>query len=130
MINTGAGIALLSVAVMGLFIGTIIVGQTIYASTTEHLKEFGTLKAIGASNRDIYKIIIQQAFINSVVGFILGMLTTYGVAQIMKVGKLEVLLTGPILVGIFFITVMMCLVSSILSIFKVMQIDPALIFKS
>ena len=61
MINTGAGIALLSVAIMGLFIGTIILGQTIYASTTEHLKEFGTLKAIGASNRDIYKIIIQQA---------------------------------------------------------------------
>ena len=125
MINTGAGIALLSVAIMGLFIGTIIVGQTIYASTTEHLKEFGTLKAIGASNRDIYKIIIQQALINSVIGFVLGMLTTYGVAQLMKIGKLEVLLTGPILVGIFVITVLMCLFSSILSIYKVMQIDPA-----
>ena len=130
MINTGAGIALLSVAIMGLFIGTIIVGQTIYASTTEHLKEFGTLKAIGASNRDIYKIIIQQALINSVIGFVLGMLTTYGVAQLMKIGKLEVLLTGPILLGIFVITVLMCLFSSILSIYKVMQIDPALIFKS
>ena len=130
MKNTGAGIALLSVAIMGLFIGTIIVGQTIYASTTEHLKEFGALKAIGASNRDIYKIIIQQALINSVIGFGLGMVTTYGVVQLMKMGKLEVLLTAPILVGIFVITVMMCLVSSILSIYKVMQIDPALIFKS
>ena len=130
MINTGAGIALLSVAIMGLVIGTIIVGQTIYASTTEHLKEFGTLKAIGASNGDIYKIIIQQALINSVIGFVLGMLATYGVVQIMKVGKLEVLLTPPILICIFLVTVLMCLVSSILSIYKVTKIDPALIFKS
>ena len=44
------------------------------------------------------------------------MLATYGVVQIMKVGKLEVLLTPPILICIFLVTVLMCLVSSILSI--------------
>ena len=45
MINTGTGVALLAVALMGVVIGTVIVANTIYTSTTEHLKEFGTLES-------------------------------------------------------------------------------------
>ncbi len=130
MINTGAGVALLVTALMGLVIGTIIVGNTIYASTTEHLKEFGTLKAIGASNWDLYKIIIEQAVINSVIGFGVGMSVSFFVIQLMKKGKLEVLLPWPVLIGVFLVTLLMCLGSSILSIYKVTKIDPALVFKS
>jgi putative ABC transport system permease protein len=130
MINTGTGVALLSVALMGLVIGTVIVANTIYTSTTEHLKEFGTLKAIGASNWDLYKIIIEQALINSVIGFAMGMVVSYGVVQAIKRGHLQILLPLPVLVGIFIVTAMMCLWSSVLSIYKVTRIDPALVFKS
>jgi putative ABC transport system permease protein len=130
MINTGTGVALLAVALMGVVIGTVIVANTIYTSTTEHLKEFGTLKAIGASNWDLYAIIIEQALINSVIGFAVGMALSYLAIQAMKHGHLPILLPPPVLVGIFVLTVMMCLWSSVLSIFKVTRIDPALVFKS
>lgn len=130
MINTGTGVALLAVALMGVVIGTVIVANTIYTSTTEHLKEFGTLKAIGASNWDLYAIIIEQALINSVIGFAVGMAVTYMVTQAMKKGHLPILLPPQVLVGIFFLTVMMCLWSSVLSISKVTRIDPAMVFKS
>jgi putative ABC transport system permease protein len=130
MINTGTGVALLAVAMMGVVIGTVIVANTIYTSTTEHLKEFGTLKAIGASNWDLYAIIIEQALINSVIGFAVGMAVSYLVIQAMKHGHLPILLPLPVLMGIFVLTVMMCLWSSVLSIYKVTQIDPALVFKS
>ena len=130
MINTGTGVALLAVALMGVVIGTVIVANTIYTSTTEHLKEFGTLKAIGASNWDLYAIIIEQALINSVIGFAVGMAVSYLVIQVMKRGHLPILLPPPVLVGIFVLTVMMCLWSSVLSISKVTRIDPALVFKS
>jgi putative ABC transport system permease protein len=130
MINTGTGVALLAVAMMGVVIGTVIVANTIYTSTTEHLKEFGTLKAIGASNWDLYAIIIEQALINSVIGFAVGMAVSYLVIQAMKHGHLPILLPLPVLMGIFVLTVMMCLWSSVLSIYKVTRIDPALVFKS
>jgi putative ABC transport system permease protein len=130
MINTGTGVALLAVALMGVVIGTVIVANTIYTSTTEHLKEFGTLKAIGASNWDLYAIIIEQALINSIIGFAVGMAVSYVVIQIMKRGHLPILLPPPVLVGIFILTVMMCLWSSVLSISKVTRIDPAMVFKS
>jgi len=130
MINTGTGVALLSIALMGVVIGTVIVANTIYTSTTEHLKEFGTLKAIGAANWDLYKIIIEQALINSVIGYGMGMFVSYWVIQAMRKGNLQVLLPWPVLVGVYVLTVLMCLWSSILSIYKVTRIDPALVFKS
>jgi putative ABC transport system permease protein len=130
MINTGTGVALLAVALMGLVIGTVIVANTIYTSTAEHLKEFGTLKAIGASNWDLYKIIIEQALINSVIGYAMGMAVSYWVVQAMRKGNLQVLLPWPVLAGIYVLTGSMCLWSSILSIYKVTKIDPALVFKS
>jgi len=129
-VNTGMGAALLAVALLGLVIGTIIVGNTIYTSTTEHLKEFGTLKAIGASNWDLYKIIIEQALVNSVVGYGSGMFVSYWVIQAMRKGNLAVLLPWPVIVGVYVVTALMCLGSSILSIYKVTKIDPALVFKS
>lgn len=130
MINTGTGVALLAVALMGVVIGTVIVANTIYTSTTEHLKEFGTLKAIGASNWDLYAIIIEQALINSIIGFAVGMALSYGAVQAMQRGHLPILLPIPVIAGIFVLTVMMCLWSSLLSIYKVTRIDPALVFKS
>ncbi|MGB7623266.1 MAG: ABC transporter permease [Terriglobia bacterium] len=130
MVSTGAGLALLASALMGLVIGTIIVGQTIYASTIEHIKEFGTLKAIGASNADIYLIIIKQALINSVIGFSTGMIIAQGVIRLMRQGGLDVLMPWQMMTGIFAVTVMMCISSSFISIFKITRIDPALVFKS
>jgi putative ABC transport system permease protein len=130
MINTGTGVALLAVALMGVVIGTVIVANTIYTSTTEHLKEFGTLKAIGASNWDLYAIIIEQALINSVIGFAVGMAVSFVVTEAMKKGHLPIFLPTSVLAGIFILTVMMCLWSSLLSISKVTRIDPAMVFKS
>jgi len=129
-VNTGMGAVLLAVALLGLVIGTVIVGNTIYTATTEHLKEFGTFKAMGASNWDLYKIIIEQALVNSVVGYGTGMFVSYWVIQAMRRGNLAVLLPWPVLVGVYVVTALMCLGSSVLSIYKVTKIDPALLFKS
>ncbi len=129
-VNTGMGAALLAVALLGLVIGTVIVGNTIYTATTEHLKEFGTFKAMGASNWNLYKIIIEQALVNSVVGYGMGMFVSYWVIQAMRKGNLQVLLPWPVLVGVYVVTALMCLGSSVLSIYKVTKIDPALVFKS
>jgi putative ABC transport system permease protein len=130
MLITGAGIALLSTALMGLIIGTIIVGQTIYASTIEHIKEFGTLKAIGATNGDIYRIIIEQALIIALVGFATGMIISKLALNITKKAGLEAYLPWEVLAALFIITVAMCVGSSVVSIFKITKLDPALVFKT
>ena len=55
---------------------SLIVGQTIYNSTNEHIKEFGTLKALGAENMDVYKIIFTQAFIIALLSYLISLIIT------------------------------------------------------
>ena len=57
---------------LGCLVGVIVVAQTLYTSTTEHLREFGTVKAIGGRDRDIYGVIAEQAAIAAIVGYALG----------------------------------------------------------
>ena len=61
LFGTGAGAALFGGALLGVIVGTVIVAQTLYSSTKDHLYEFATLRAIGCSNRYIYKVIAGQA---------------------------------------------------------------------
>ena len=72
MFGTGAGVTVLIAAGLGMLVGIVVVAQTIYAATVDHLKEYGTLKAIGAANAYIYRVITQQALISAVVGYGVG----------------------------------------------------------
>ncbi len=130
LLVTGAGIALLSTALLGLLIGAIIVGQTLYASTIEHLREFGTLKAIGASNADLYRIIVTQALIVAVIGYAMGMLLARAFLHLVRRAGLDAYLPIEVLLGIFGLTIVMCVSASIISIYKITKLDPALVFRS
>ena len=69
LFGTGAGAALFAGALLGVIVGTVIVAQTLYSSTKDHLNEFATLRAIGSSRDYIYKVIICQALLSAVIGF-------------------------------------------------------------
>src|SRR6202030_3062358 len=67
LFGTGAGAALFAGALLGMIVGTVIVAQTLYSSTKDHLTEFATLRAIGSSGAYIYKVIIFQALLSAVI---------------------------------------------------------------
>src|SRR6185312_7413232 len=72
LFGTGAGAALFAGALLGAIVGTVIVAQTLYSSTKDHLGEFVTLRAIGSSSLYIHKVIGTQALLNAVIGFVLA----------------------------------------------------------
>ena len=129
MFTTGAGVAVLMAAVLGLFVGFVVVAQTIYATTMDHIREFGTLKAMGAPNSYVYKVIIQQAAISAVVGYALGMAVSAFVVHGSKHGGASILMPWPMAVGMFFVTMAMCVGAALVSINKVTHLDPAMVFK-
>ncbi len=73
LFRTGAGIALIGGALLGILVGTVIVAQTLYSSTKDHLNEFATLRALGSSSAYIHKVILTQAGLSAVIGYLLGM---------------------------------------------------------
>jgi putative ABC transport system permease protein len=129
MFTTGAGVAVLLAAVLGLVVGFVVVAQTIYATTMDHLKEFGTLKAMGAPNRYVYKVILTQAAISAVLGYALGMVVSAFVVHASQKGGAAILLPWQMAIGMFFLTLLMCTGAALVSISKVTRLDPAMVFK-
>jgi putative ABC transport system permease protein len=80
LFGTGAGAALFAGALLGVIVGTVIVAQTLYSSTKDHHGEFATLRAMGLNNY-IYKVIIYQALLNAVIGFVLTAAIGYFVVE-------------------------------------------------
>jgi putative ABC transport system permease protein len=128
LFDTGAGAALFAGALLGLIVGTVIVAQTLYASTKDHLNEFATLRAIGSSRMYIHKVIIMQALLSAVIGF--GVATAIGLLIMQQTADsaLPIIMTPQLTALIFVLTVFMCIVSAIAAIVKVMRIDPAMVF--
>ena len=129
LFTTGAGITVLIGAIMGLVVGIVVVTQTIYATTMDHLREFGTLKAIGASNGYIYKVIIQQAVISAVIGYSIGIVASHIVVSLSGSGGATILAPLSLDIAMFFVTLAMCIGASVVSIRKVTYLDPAMVFK-
>lgn len=129
LFSTGAGITTLMGAALGLLVGMVVVAQTTYASTMDHIREFGTLKAMGAPNRYIYKVIIQQAVMAAVAGYVAAIITGIWVARASASGGAIILVPREVIIGVLFLSVGMCVLASMISIRKAITIDPALVFK-
>lgn len=129
--ETGMGLGFLMVTFMGLAIGMVMVGQTLYASTMQHQREFATLKAIGAENRMIYGILVRQAASVALAGYAVGLAATHGVARLYgEATDIWVILPAPIQAAMLVLTVLMCMAASLISIRKVMVLDPMIVFKA
>jgi len=128
--STGLGMSMGVTVFLGILVGIVIVAQTLYTSAVEHIKEFGTVKAIGGSNADIYRILGEQALIAAVVGFALGAVFSFAARPIMAGIHLNVLISPGFTAVVFAGTVLMCLGSALFSFRRVAGIDPALVFRT
>jgi putative ABC transport system permease protein len=127
--RTGVGVALFTTAILGIIVGLVVVGQILYNSTLEHLKEYGTLKAMGAENRLIVRVIVYQALISATVGFVVGAAMSFGAQAAMKAVDMVVLLPAGLIAGTGVLTAIMCACAALLSILRVLDLDPATVFK-
>jgi len=129
MFTTGAGLAVLTAALMGLVVGIAVVAQTIYAATMDHIREYGTLKAMGATNGYLYRVLIEQAVWSAVLGYGLAMILAHFIVQASEKGGALILMPLSMKVGMLFLAVAMCITAALVSINKVTRLDPAMVFR-
>ena len=129
MFGTGAGVTVIMAAVLGLLVGVVVVTQTIYAATIDHIREFGTLKAMGATNGYIYRVILQQATVSAVIGYAVGIALAIAVEMSSRSSGANIVLPPSIRAGLFGTTLVMCMSAAMVSIHKATTIDPAMVFK-
>jgi putative ABC transport system permease protein len=128
--STGLGLNMYLTVFLGCLVGIVVVAQTLYTSTMEHIKEFGTVKAIGGSNADIYVILGEQATIAAVAGFALGALQAFAMRPLIARIDLKLVIPTSLSVAVFFGSIVLCLGAAMISFRKVASIDPALVFRT
>jgi len=94
-----------------------------------HLKEFGTLKAMGAPNSYVRKVILVQAIIAAVLGYVIGMVISGLVVHFGQPAGAPIVMNSWMAIATLVIALTMCAGASLISINKVTQLDPATVFK-
>ncbi|MEH2026214.1 ABC transporter permease DevC [Nostoc sp.] len=119
----GLGIAI------GFFVGTVIVYQILYTEVSDHLPEYATLKAMGYTNNYLLFVILREALILAILGYIPGFgfaIFQYNLAR--QITLLPMIMTIDIASKVLILTVLMCSISGAIAVRKLQSADPADIF--
>ncbi len=116
-------------AVLGFLVGTAIAGQTFYLFTIDNLKQFGALKAMGATNLRIVAMIMLQAAVVGLLGFGLGVGLAAVFGENIKGTEMAWYTPWQLMPITVAAVVLICILASILSVRRVVVLEPAVVFR-
>ena len=115
--------------VVGFIVGVVIVYQILYSDVSDHLPEYATLKAMGYSDRYLLGVLMQEALLLAVLGYIPGFLLALGLFQIAYAATLlPIGMKLPRAILVLILTIVMCVISGVISMRKLQSADPADVF--
>jgi putative ABC transport system permease protein len=128
---TGMPINFLTSVALGFIVGITIAGQTFYNFTLDNLRYFGTLKAMGTTNRTLLRMILLQALMVGAIGYGLGVGAASAWGTLLS-GRTQIAFRLPwqLLLISAAAVLFICLTSAAFSIRKVMKLEPAVVFRS
>lgn len=130
MTRTGLGISFGASTFLGLLVGMVMVGQTLYALVLDRLGEFGTLKAIGATERQVYSVLFVQAIFMAIVGSVVGLLLAGVIQHACDTPKAPIVIPWWLSLGSCLVVAMICLISSGLPYVRLRGVDPLTVLQS
>jgi putative ABC transport system permease protein len=116
--------------VLGFIVGTAIAGQTFYNFTLDNLRQFGALKAMGTQNGTLLGMILLQAIVVGLIGYGLGVGAASFIGYAASQTELAFRMPWQLLVLSAGAVAMICIIAALLSIWKVMRLEPAIVFKA
>ena len=116
---------------VALIVGTVVAGQTFYIFTLENLKQFGALKAIGATNWRIVRMILLQASLAGTIGYSIGrgLAAAFFEISSRKEALRQMTMPWQNMAGAGALVMVIVCVSSLISIRKVVKLEPAVVFR-
>jgi putative ABC transport system permease protein len=128
---TGIPINFMTTVILGFFVGTAIAGQMFYSFTLENIRQFGALKAMGVGNLKIVGMVLLQAGLVGFLGYGLGVggATLFGMANRGANSELAFYTHWYLLVLDATAIAVICVLASLLSILKVVLLEPAIVFR-
>ncbi|MDJ1483136.1 FtsX-like permease family protein [Cytophagaceae bacterium YF14B1] len=127
--SSGIAISFGTIILFALIAGLVIIGLTLYSAAIDRIRDYGTLKAIGATNRYIRRLILTQALVFGLAGFVIGYLFIQGFR--VGIANAGTIFSYPWWLQIIFfvLTLLISLGGSLFAIRRVASVEPAQVFR-
>lgn len=127
--NTGIPINFGIAVILAFIVGTAVAGQTFYNFTLDNIRFFGTLRAMGASTATLLKMIVLQAGTVGLIGYGIGVGAAALFGHLTRNTELAFRLIPQLLLLSGTAVILICIISAVISMWKVLRLDPAIVFK-
>jgi putative ABC transport system permease protein len=127
--SSGIALSTGTLIIFALIAGFFIIGLTMYSSALDRLKDYGTLKAIGAGNKYISQLILTQALLFSIVGFSIGVVLLEGFRIGVAKSGLIFSFTPIVLFGMFSVIGLISLSGASFTLSRIRSVEPAAVFR-
>ena len=124
MTRTGIGLSFGAATLMGLLVGLVMVGQTLYAMVLDRINEFATLKAIGSSEKEIITLLAAQSSAVAIVGIAIGTLISMLLQFLLSKPRTEISISWQLYLASSLLVFVICIFSSALPYLRVRRVDP------
>lgn len=128
-ISSNIGTSVGSLVVFAIISGFFIIGLTLYSAALDRIKDYGTLKAIGATNGYVRNLILIQSLLFALIGFSLAMLLLFGFSTGVESAGLVITYGWKEILGLFLVTLFISIGGSYFAISKVNGVEPASVFR-
>ena len=130
MTRTGMGISFGAATLLGLFVGLVMVAETLYALVLDRLGEFGTLKAMGATERQVFSIMFIQAIAMALVGSLIGLASVSVIQRLYHTPKAPIVVPWWVSLGSCLLVVVICLTAAMLPYLRIRKVDPLMVLQA
>lgn len=128
--RTGLGISFGAATLLGLAVGLVIVAQTLYASVLDRLSEYAALKAMGATDRQVFSILSTQAVAMALVGSLVGLLIVLGCQTFVSTPRAPIFVPWWLSFGSVTLVLVICLAAAAAPYLRIRRIDPAMVLQT
>jgi putative ABC transport system permease protein len=131
LVSSNIGTSIGSLVIFAIISGFFIIGLTLYSSAVDRLRDYGTLKAIGATNSYVTKLILAQSLIFSITGFLIAWLLLAGFKSGVEEAGLLIKFSPLLLASLFLMTFLLSIGSAFFfSIRTISNVEPASVFRT
>lgn len=127
--KTAIGITFGTSTLFGLIVGFVIVGLSMFSAVVDNIREFGTLKAVGATNGDLALLLLVQAVIVALLGSLFGLALVAQMARGIRSANLALVLPPGLTAATVIFMVLLCAAASTLALWRVRSVEPAMVFR-
>lgn len=128
LVSSNMGMSFGTLVVFAMISGFFIIGLTLYSSALDRVKDYGTLKAIGAKNSFVNRLLVTQAFLYALIGFSIAFLLLIGFSQGVKSSGLEINFSIGFISFLLGITLFISVGGSLFAVRKITKLEPASVF--